>query len=128
MTNLKIEDIQLVREYLALLETVEEGLAYVVASYSDLMKTESDTVLMDVLLAFSSIIQTNQVFESIFEQEGAIVNLVRDFSNVTNSAFQLEENLLDRNIKFRIAKDNITPLFNAWKKEAQVVLGPLVAQ
>lgn len=53
------EHIHLVQQYREMLDSIEEGFKYVLASFQDYSKTEGDLVLSDIFAAFLQIAQVN---------------------------------------------------------------------
>ena len=68
MEPLTEEQVYLVREYLDLLSSIQEGFEYVIASYEDYSKTEADLVQSDIFSAFVQIISSNEDLEKVFAE------------------------------------------------------------
>lgn len=81
--------LELSRQYLDLLNTVEEGLEYVLASFLDYEKTEGELIISDILKAFNQILESNKILLSIYKEESSIVQLINDFETVILEATNL---------------------------------------
>ncbi|MCZ0754398.1 hypothetical protein M4I42_02270 [Anoxybacillus sp. J5B_2022] len=116
MVNLTPEQLAVVRQYAALLDTMEEGFAYVVESFRNYERTQGDVVLADIFTALGQIDMTNQQsFTSFFAEDSAIMAEIERFSAVTDEAWKLDGKLNDQNVKQYIVEKHLAPAFEAWK-------------
>ncbi len=60
MVHLTPEQLTVVRQYAALLDTIEEGFQYVIESFANYERTQGDVVLADIFTAFGQIDATNE--------------------------------------------------------------------
>lgn len=115
---MKLADSQVraVKEYLALLETVEEGLDYVEESFTDYEKTEGDVVLSDIITAFMELEETHVRFRDLFAKDPALVESFNEFKDVLIECLKLEDKMEDQNAKQQIVKESLSPVYRAWMK------------
>lgn len=124
--NLAIEQQELSKQYLDLIFTVEEGLEYVVSSFSDYERTEGDRILNDIFAAFIQIAESNQVLLKIFNNNPSILKAIEGFQEVMQQVLKLEGHLHDPNEKELIIREGISPLFVEWKNTIQKELQPFI--
>ncbi|MBB5326212.1 inhibitor of KinA sporulation pathway (predicted exonuclease) [Anoxybacillus tepidamans] len=116
MMNLTLEQLAVVRQYAALLDTVEEGFTYVVESFHNYERTQGDVVLADIFTAFGQIEATNKrSLASFFAEDQAIMVEIERFSAVIDEAWKLDGKLDDQNAKQHIVENYLAPAFEAWK-------------
>lgn len=116
MMNLTPEQLAVVRQYAALLDTVEEGFTYVVESFHNYERTQGDVVLADIFTAFGQIEATNKrSLASFFAEDQAIMVEIERFSAVIDEAWKLDGKLDDQNAKQHIVENYLAPAFEAWK-------------
>ncbi|ANB61033.1 hypothetical protein [Anoxybacteroides amylolyticum] len=116
MVKLTPEQLAVVRQYAALLDTMEEGFAYVVESFQNYERTQADVVLADIFTALGQIDMTNQQsLASFFAEDQAIMAEIEWFSAVTDEAWKLDGKLNDPNAKQHIVENYLAPAFEAWK-------------
>ena len=124
--NLTIEQQELSKQYLDLIFTVEEGLEYVVSSFSDYERTEGDRILNDIFAAFIKIAESNQVLLKIFNNNPSILKAIEGFQEVMQQVLKLEGHLHDPNEKELIIREGISPLIVEWKNTIQKELQPFI--
>ena len=128
MTVLTTPQIEMVQKYVELLDTIEEGFAYVEESFVNYERTQGDEVLADIFAALAQIGKTNVHLCQLFAEETDIVYHLRLFSDVLEEAYQLDGNLGDTNIKQRIIEQHLSPAFQAWKMTTTQLLKRYVEQ
>ncbi|OJH18146.1 hypothetical protein BLX88_14815 [Bacillus obstructivus] len=119
--NLTVEQHELSKQYVDY--TVEEGLEYVVSSFSDYERTEGDRILNDIFAAF---IKSNQVLLKIFNNNPSILKAIEGFQEVMQQVLKLEGHLHDPNEKELIIREGMSPLFVEWKNTIQKELQPFI--
>ncbi|WP_445613089.1 hypothetical protein [Geobacillus sp. YF-1] len=115
MEPLTSDALDIIRQYAALLETVEEGLDYVAASFSDPRRMHADVLLSDVLLALGKIGETNVYLCRLFAAEGELTGEIERFAEVLAAAAALDGQFADLAAKERIVCERLSPAFQAWK-------------
>ena len=128
MTVLTPMQIEMVQKYVELLDTIEEGFAYVEESFVNYERTQGDEVLADIFTALAQVSATNVHLCQLFAEEAEIVNHLQLFSDVLEEAYKLEGNLADTNMKQRIVEQHLSPAFQAWKLSITRLLKRYVEQ
>jgi hypothetical protein len=128
MTALTTPQIEMVQRYVELLDTIEEGFAYVEESFVNYERTQGDEVLADIFAAFAQIGKTNVHLCQLFAEETDIVHHLRLFSDVLEEAYKLDGNFADTNMKQRIIEQHLSPAFQAWKLSITQLLKRYVEQ
>lgn len=128
MVVLTTPQIEMVQKYVELLDTVEEGFAYVEESFINDERTQGDVVLADIFMAFSQISKTNVHLCQLFDEEPDIVDGLRLFSDVLEEAYKLDGNFSDPNMKQCIIEQHLSPAFQAWKLSINQLLKRYVEQ
>jgi hypothetical protein len=129
LTNaVKIDEKQyeLIQQYIDMLETIEEALDYVTASFADIEKTEGDKVLADVFEALGQVSESNKVFKDMFKDRPEFIIVLEKFEMVIDQAMELNGHFQESNMKEEIVKGKLSPAFSAWKLEIDQVMKPLL--
>ncbi len=112
------------KTYYELLQTIEEGLLYVEASFDDETKTEADRILSDVLAAFSQLTHTNEQLQKDFAENKTMMTTVDQYETVLRAVLRLEGHMNDYYMKQRILIGDILPTFEKWKTRMEQQLHP----
>ncbi|WP_240371097.1 hypothetical protein [Anoxybacteroides rupiense] len=129
MMHLTPEQLAVVRQYAALLDTMEEGFAYVVESFHHYERTQGDAVLADLFTALGRIHDVNErLLSRFFAENAAIMAEIRRFSAVEDEAWKLDGKLQDANVKQQLVETRLAPAFEAWKASMLTHLRPYVEQ
>ena len=129
MVKLSHEQLAVIQQYVALLETIEEGFAYVCESFTNYERTQGDVVLADIFTAFDQIDAVNErSFAQFFAGEEAVLHELKRFSSVIEEAWKLDGKLHDPNAKQQIVEKHVAPAFEAWKVSVMQHLRPYVEQ
>ncbi len=129
MVKLSHEQLAVIQQYVALLETIEEGFAYVCESFTNYERTQGDVVLADIFMAFGQIGTTNErSLAHFFADDIALLNELQRFSSVVEEAWKLDGKLHDPNAKQQIVEKHVAPAFEAWKLSVMQHLRPYVEQ
>ncbi|MFC0297761.1 hypothetical protein [Geobacillus jurassicus] len=115
MAELTSAALDIIRQYASLLETVEEGLDYVTASFADPQRRHADRLLADILLALGKIGETNVYLEQLFAEESDFVRQLERFADVLDAAEALDGKFADAAAKEQIVRGWLSPAFQAWK-------------
>ncbi|MFP7442326.1 hypothetical protein SFC50_01355 [Bacillus infantis] len=124
MIKLKEEQHILVKEYQDLLDTVEEAFEYIVESFTNLEKTEGDTLLVDIFHALPQIASVNEQLSQLFENHSSIEKVLAVFDVVAEKAELLEGNFENAEKKQQIIREQLYPAFAAWSVMIQQELKP----
>ncbi|MEK3952727.1 hypothetical protein [Psychrobacillus sp. FSL K6-1464] len=114
MTTLTEDQTQLVREYTTMLVNVDEAFEYVVASFSDYSKTESDLVLSDILSSFVQFIQVNEDLTTIYHDNSEVKNSIIDFKKVISEAEKLDGIFEKSQEKQEVVQKSLYPAYKNW--------------
>ncbi|EMI09484.1 hypothetical protein NOW01_05775 [Anoxybacillus salavatliensis] len=129
MIQLTPEQLTVVRQYAALLDTIEEGFHYVIESFTNYERTQGDVVLADIFTAFGQIDRANErSLAHFFADDVALLNDIQRFSSVVEEAWKLDGKLHDPNEKQKIIEKHVAPAFEAWKVSMMQHLRPYVEQ
>jgi len=128
MAKLTSDALAVIRQYASLLETVEEGLDYVEASFSDPRRMHADVLLGDILLALGKIGETNVYLCQLFAEDNDFVRHIERFADVLEAAEALDGQFSDAAAKERIVCGRLSPAFQAWKSAMESGLRRYVVQ
>ncbi len=117
-------DMDVIKNILNLLETMEEGIVYIEGKLEDLELEETTNVLSDIIGAYSAV-------------ESALVPLIDDIGEnqieIKSDIFrgQLDTLVMDyeRNNgqkAYEILNASVKPAFEAWREEIEISLRPFV--
>lgn len=113
------KEYQLLLQYQALLETVEEGFAFIERQDSQ----EAYRVLADIFSAFIQIRRTHRWLQQHFADDERVLAATEEFNDVMAEVEQLEG---------RFTKDNMVrhliPMFQHWKLEQMKALSEYTMQ
>jgi hypothetical protein len=128
MNKLTEENFVLFQQYLNMISLVEEGFAYVKASFTDYTKTEGELVLSDILQAFTSIAQSNTLLEQLLADDESVQKAIKMFQPVIAAVFKLEGQLEHCDVKMNIIREFLYPAFATWKEIIWNALNRYVSQ
>ena len=129
MVHLTPKQLTVVRQYAALLDTIEEGFQYVIESFANYERTQGDVVLADIFTAFGQIDAVNErSLAHFFADDIALLNELQRVSSVVEEAWKLDGKLHDPNAKQQIVEKHVAPAFEAWKLSVMQHLRPYVEQ
>ncbi|TMU84311.1 hypothetical protein FGG79_15570 [Bacillus sp. BHET2] len=123
-TKLDEKQYDLVNQYVGMLDTIEEALKYVEASFTASSKTEGDTVLSDVFMAIGQISESNPLLKEMFDGREDIQKVITEFDTVTNQALKLDGQLDNNAVRQSIVQEKLSPAFSAWKTTIEIELNP----
>jgi hypothetical protein len=116
-------NVDFIKQYCDLLETIEEAFHYVIDSFMNFEKTEGDRVLADIFTAFSMLGQSHVSLNSLLKGQGAFL---KEFDEVLVKALQLEGKMDLHEEKQNIIQQLVYPAFIAWKTKAEAILHPYI--
>jgi inhibitor of KinA sporulation pathway (predicted exonuclease) len=128
MVQLTNAQFEMVQQYAALLDTIEEGFEYIEESFTNYERTQGDEILADIFDAFSRINQTNVQLSHLFAEEQEIVKHLQLFAGVLEEASKLDGKLDDPNFKQQVIQQQLSPAFQAWKLSIQQALKKYIEQ
>jgi hypothetical protein len=123
-TKLDEKQYELVSQYVGMLDTIEEALKYVKASFTDLSKTEGDRVLSDVFVAIGQISESNGLLKEMFDGREGIQKALTGFDTVTDQAWRLDGQLDNNEVKQSMVQEKLSPAFSTWKASIDNELNP----
>ncbi|NQD65119.1 hypothetical protein HP456_04220 [Bacillus haikouensis] len=129
MTNaIKIDEKQyeLIQQYIDMLETIEDALDYVTASFTDIEKTEGGRVLADVFGALGQVSESNKIFRDLFSNRPEFITVLEEFETVIDQALELNGHFQESNVKEEIVKGKLSPAFSDWRLKIDRVMKPLL--
>ena len=116
--------LEMVRQYVELLHTIQEGFDYVTDSFADYQKTESDLVLGDIFSALAQVEKTNLLMKELFPENAQFA--VDQFECVAEQALKLDGHLKDSNWKERVITQFLSPAYSAWYTNVIQFLHPYI--
>ena len=123
-TKLDEKQYELVSQYVGMLDTIEEALKYVEASFTDFSKTEGDQVLSDVFMAIGQISESNPLLKEMFDGQQGIQKALTEFDTVTDQALKLDGQLENSAVKQSIVQEKLLPAFSIWKASIETQIKP----
>ncbi|MBS2970635.1 hypothetical protein J9317_17975 [Metabacillus sp. KIGAM252] len=123
------ERFELYHFYYHLLNTVQEGLDYVLESFHKLELTEAEKVFSDIMRAFYHIDSSNVlIMDSVAEEDPLLLHEIRRFDEVINELDHLEFMFFQPLTYETYLKDRLAPVFVLWKDGIQKRLQPYILQ
>lgn len=126
LNTLTEEKYILAKQYIDLLETVDEAFDYIVESFKNLSYTEGDRLLNDIFHAFSQIINTNFVLAENFKEQPAVLKSLAQFNSVVEKAEMLDGNFANHNAKQKVILEHLYPAYSSWKLAVVHELKPFI--
>ncbi|WP_338778542.1 hypothetical protein [Metabacillus sp. FJAT-52054] len=123
------ERFELYHFYYHLLNTVQEGLDYVLESFHKLELTEAEKVFSDIMRAFYHIDSSNVlIMDSVAEEDPLLLHEIRRFDEVIHELDHLEFMFFQPLTYETYLKDRLAPVFVLWKDGIQKRLQPYILQ
>lgn len=117
MTRLTEEHIPYLYQYKDLLDTINEGLDYILASYSDYSKTEGDVILSDIFAAFTRVIQVNEDLKVLYKDDAIMLSVIQGFEKVIIASEEMDS-LFDKfHEKQELVQQKLYPAYKIWLEE-----------
>ncbi|SER65117.1 hypothetical protein [Psychrobacillus sp. OK032] len=114
MSTLTEEHIYLVQQYREMLDSIEEGFQYVIASFQDYSKTEGDLVLSDIFSAFLQIAQVNQDISIIYQKDSSMISAITAYEDVLLAAEKMDGLFEKSQEKTEIVQQFLYPAYKQW--------------
>jgi hypothetical protein len=124
MIKLKDEQHILLKEYQELLDIVEEAFEYIVESFTNLEKTESDRLLLDIFYALPQIASVNVQLSQLFKEHSSVGKVLAVFDDVAEKAELVVENFQNLERKQQIIRQELYPAFASWSVMIQQKFKP----
>lgn len=115
MIQMAQKHFEVIRQYVDLIEIIEEGFEYIEDKYKVDEIMAGDRILGDVFLAFSQIEGANQIILNVFNGEQSVEQEIQMFHSIIEIVKELEDNFQDDAEKKRIVLSKLIPAFSAWK-------------
>lgn len=115
MIQMEQKHFEVIRQYVDLIEIIEEGFEYIEDKYKVDEIMAGDRILGDVFLAFSQIEGANQIILNVFNGEQSVEQEIQMFHSIIEIVKELEDNFQDDAEKKRIVLSKLIPAFSAWK-------------
>jgi transcription termination factor Rho len=115
MIQMEQKHFEVIRQYVDLIEIIEEGFEYIEGQYKVDAIMAGDRILGDVFLAFSQIEGANQIILDIFNGEHSVKQEIQMFHSIIEIVKELEDNFQDDEEKKRIVLSKLIPAFSAWQ-------------
>lgn len=128
MKQLTEEQFELCHKYLVMINAIDEGFSYVIASFTDYSKTEGDLVLSDIFQALNSIAQTNVLIDRLLVEDELVQQAIENFQDVTDAACKLDGHFGQYDTKINIINTYLYPAFLAWRDIIWNALSRYVSQ
>ena len=126
MVELQDVQVETLKQYVDVANTVEEALDYILASYGDESKTESEVLLSDIFAALTKLIDTNgQLIFWFKEEEATIVHLLR-INDLMNELVVLEDRFEDEQFRQQMVSEKLAPLYKEWVRTLNFIFQPLL--
>lgn len=120
----QLEELQLdtLKQYVDVANTIEEALDYILASYHDDTKTEGEVLLADIFHALTRMIDINgQMIFWFKEEESTIVHLLR-LNDLMDQLVELEKNFDDEVFRKQFVTNQLAPLYKEWLVTTNITL------
>ncbi|WP_335871571.1 hypothetical protein [Bacillus sp. 2205SS5-2] len=109
--SLTEEQLVVCRQYIDLLDTMEEGFQYILSAYENQREKEANLMLLDLFSALTQISKSNQLLVHYFQNDEEIVSEIESFSEVEDFVRQV----LAGGNKQKIIESSLFPAFFTWK-------------
>ncbi|MGD7006885.1 hypothetical protein ACQCV8_01975 [Metabacillus sp. 84] len=121
------ERFELYHFYYHLLNTVQEGLDYVLESFHRLELNEAEKVFSDIMRAFYHIDSSNVlILDKTAEEDPQLTLQIRRFDEVINELDHLEFMYFQPLTYETYLKDRLAPAFISWREGIQTRLQPYI--
>ncbi|HWO77283.1 MAG TPA: hypothetical protein VNM69_15550 [Bacillus sp. (in: firmicutes)] len=121
------EDLPIIREYAALLQTLDTAFHYLVESFNDSKKLNGDRILGDIFAAFQQILTTHGILEQTLEDDLELKHALEKFGVVLEHSLKFNGKLNDYNFKEVFVQETFAPAFIEWSARMQKILKRYIA-
>ncbi|MDQ0413462.1 hypothetical protein [Mesobacillus stamsii] len=115
LDELNEEKMLLVRQYIGLLDTIEEAFGHIFFCLEERKLEAADHLWDDVRLAFGQIHLSNQVLAEHFAERTGVLNQFASFDDVWEKAQDLP--YADYSMWEEVIGESIYPAFSEWSRE-----------
>lgn len=116
------EQFELLIRFYYLLDTIEEGLEYIINSFDNIQYVERDRVLTDIILAMYEMDSVRHYLVSFFSHDLSIVERINRLDTIIEQLDQLDLIFLQPFQLEPFIKQDLYPSFTHWKNSLQEVL------
>ena len=127
MKALREEDLLVIREYTALLQTLDEAFRYLTESFNGSEKWNGDRILGDIFAAFQQILTTHGILEQALDEDLELKQVLDQFGEVLDHTLKFNGRLNDHEFKQIFIQETFAPAFYEWSVRMQTVLKPYIA-
>lgn len=111
-----------VKQYINLLDTVQDGIELVDVSYQDRNFGSGDQLLKDLIGAFIPFNASNYTMQSIFFHDKCLTDQLQKFHLILDQVQHLSTLLPDEKEKISFLHDFLLPAYTQWKTETYNLL------
>ncbi|SFF68103.1 hypothetical protein SAMN05216353_10588 [Halobacillus alkaliphilus] len=125
MSELTVEQHQLLFEYDQLLNTISDALEYLEKNIKKEALPEVQQVFQDVLLALDKASTSHEQMVALFNEDINLITLIGDFHDVVKLLqqwFELETNEEKR----QLLVEKVVPAFESWRSQMQSYVKPYI--
>lgn len=122
LQTLTADQYNLLAFYYQFLNTIEEGFDYVIESFQSLHFDESKLMLINIIAAFYHIDSSNPVLLAILEENANLRKEIMKFDSVIQVLDHVEMVMSFPNQYESFVKNELSPVFSAWKQSVQTQL------
>gem|GEM_PF-6940395 len=125
MSELTVEQHQLLFEYDQLLNTISDALEYLEKNIKEEAPPEVQQVFQDVLLALDKASTSHEKMVALFNEDINLITLIGDFHDVVKLLqqwFELETNEEKR----QLLVEKVVPAYESWRSQMQSYVKPYI--
>ena len=125
MSELTVEQHQLLFDYDQLLNTISDALEYLEKNIKEEAPPEVQQVFQDVLLALDKASTSHEQMVALFNEDIKLITLIGDFHDVVKLLqqwFELETNEEKR----QLLVEKVVPAYESWRSQMQSYVKPYI--
>jgi len=126
LSELTEEQIQFLKHYNSLLQTISEGFEYLEENITEEAPPQVDQVFADIVQALQQLNQGNQQLATIVEKPDLIKPLMEDFQDIVNMMSEWFE-LKTVDDRYQLLNNRVVPNFESWRHSMHQLLKPYVS-
>jgi len=126
LSQLTEEQIQFLKQYNSLLQTISEGFEYLEEHITEEAPPQVDQVFADIVQALQQLNQGNQQLATIVEKPDQIKPLMEDFQDIVNMMSEWFE-LKSVDDRYKLLNNRVVPAFESWRHSMHQLLKPYVS-
>ncbi|MFX3675307.1 MAG: hypothetical protein ACE3JQ_12805 [Paenisporosarcina sp.] len=108
------EHMEVLHRYKDLLDLINEGFEYIIASFSNYSKTEGDVILIEIFAAFHQVIHVNEELQVLFKQDVRMLSAIHGFDDVVSAAEEMEGLFEKSHLKQEVVQQILFPAYKSW--------------